>query len=131
MTPMKKPLQRAKRLYDVQHQLFRLEFLKLQTARYAVTRAEKSESDAFALFEAGDYPPVPPQLAARIAASARKKVETFNDTVKSQVDKTVDQARKESAAKKRLETEEAEFAKAEAKNELEDAIEALLARKRT
>ncbi len=126
---MKKPLQRAKRIYDVQRQLFRMEFLKLQTARYEVTRAEQSEIAAFALMEAGDYPPVPPQLAAQIAASARQNIQTLSEAVKSQVDKTVDQARKESAAKKKLGTEKVESAKVEAKSALEDVIEALLARR--
>jgi hypothetical protein len=128
---MKKRLHRAKRLFEVQHQLYRMELSKLQLSQSELSQAQKAEEDAFAALSSERGTAIPPQLAVGMALAARTKVRNRQDAVEKQMEQTLDQARKESVAKHRVETERAIAEKAEAKHVLENAIDAFLERKRS
>ena len=128
---MKKPLFRAKRLLDVQHQLYRMELSKLQAQQQTMWQAQKSEQDALSVLSAEQASAVPLKLAAGMAASASIKVRAQQAALEAQMAQTLDQARKESVAKRRVEYEQASVEKAEAKQALEAAIDAFLDRSRS
>ena len=127
---MRKPLHRAKRLFDVQHQLYRMELSKLQASQQSLWQAQKAELDALAALGAGEPSAMPSQLAAKIAARSSVKVHAQRAWVETQMTQTLDLARKEHVAKRRLETERANVEKQESKVALEAAIDAFLGRKR-
>ncbi len=126
---MKKRLQRAKRLFEVQHQLYRMELSKLQMAQQEVWQAQEAERSAFSALSS-EQSAIPPRLAAGIALSAGTKVRTQQAALETQMEQTLDQARKESVTRRRVENERANVEKAEAKQELEAAIDVFLERKR-
>ncbi|MGO9006489.1 MAG: hypothetical protein ACLQB4_12105 [Beijerinckiaceae bacterium] len=128
---MKKPLFRAKRLLDVQRQLYRMELSKLQAQQQTMWQAQKSEQDALSVLSAEQTSAVPLKLAADMAASASIKVRAQQAALEAQMAQTLDQARKESVAKRRVEYEQASVEKAEAKQALEAAIDAFLDRSRS
>ncbi len=128
---MKKPLVRAKRLLDVQRQLYRMELSKLQAKQQTMWQAQKSEQDALSVLSAEQTSAVPLKLAADMAASASIKVRAQQAALEAQMAQTLDQARKESVAKRRVEYEQASVEKAEAKQALEAAIDAFLDRSRS
>jgi hypothetical protein len=126
---MRKRLKRAKRLLDVQHQLYRMELSALQVAQQAVWQARQMEHDAFAALSSEQSSPVPAKIAVGIALAAGTKVRSKQAAFETQMEQTLDQARKHSVAKRRVETERANVEKEEAKQELESAIDAFLVRK--
>jgi len=128
---VKKPLFRAKRLLDVQRQLYRMELSKLQAQQQTMWQAQKSEQDALSVLSAEQTSAVPLKLAADMAASASIKVRAQQAALEAQMAQTLDQARKESVAKRRVEYEQASVEKAEAKQALEAAIDAFLDRSRS
>jgi hypothetical protein len=128
---MKKRLHRAKRLFEVQHQLYRMELSKLQLSQQELWQAQQMERDAFSALSSEQSAAIPPQLAVGMALSARTKVRNRQEALEKQMEQTLDQARKESVAKHRVEAERANAEKAEAKQELETAIDAFLERKRS
>jgi hypothetical protein len=128
---MKKRLHRAKRLFEVQHQLYRMELSRLQVAQQAVWQAQQAEQDAFSALGSAQPSAIPPRLAVGMALSAGTKLRTQQAALETQREQTLDQARKESIAKRRVENERAKVEKAEAKQALEAAIDAFLERKRS
>ncbi len=128
---MNKRLYRAKKLFDVQHQLYRMELSKLQAAQNSVSQAQKAERDALSLLGGEQSPAIPLQLVASIAARTSTKVRTHQAALEAQMAQTLDQARKESVAKRRVENERASVEKMEAKQALEAAIDAFLDRNRS
>ena len=128
---MTNPLHRAKRLFDVQHQLYRVELTKLQALQQSMWQAQQAERDALSVLSAEQASAVPMQLAAPMAASASTKVRAQHVALEAQVAQTLDLAIKESAAKQRVETERANAEKAEAKRALETAIDVFLERTRS
>jgi hypothetical protein len=128
---VKKPLFRAKRLLDVQRQLYRMELSKLQAQQQTMWQAQKSEQDALSVLSAEQTSAVPLKLAADMAASASIKVRAQQAALEAQMAQTLDQARKESVAKRRVEYEQASLEKAEAKQALEASIDAFLDRSRS
>jgi hypothetical protein len=127
---MKKPLHRAKRLFDVQHQLYRMELSKLQASQQSLWQAQKAELDALAALGGEQSSAMPSQLAARIAALSNTKVHAQRASVETQMEQTLDLARKEHVARRRLENERTNLEKQESKVALEAAIDAFLGRKR-
>jgi fructosamine-3-kinase len=128
---VKKSLFRAKRLLDVQHQLYRMELSKLQAQQQTMWQAQKAEQDALSILSAEQTSAVPLKLAADMAASASIKVRAQQAALEAQMAQTLDQAGKESVAKRRVENEKANVEKAEAKQALEAAIDAFLDRSRS
>jgi hypothetical protein len=128
---VKKRLHRAKRLFDVQHQLYRMELSKLQAVQQSMWQAQKVELDALSVLGGEQASAIPLQLAASMAASASTKVRTQHAALEAQVAQTLDQAIKESVSKRRVETERANLEKEEAKQALEAAIDAFLERNRS
>lgn len=128
---MNKRLYRAKKLFDVQHQLYRMELSKLQSAQNSVSQAQKAERDALSILGGEQAPAIPLQLVASMAARASTKVRTHQSALEAQMAQTLDQARKESVAKRRVENERASVEKMEAKQALEAAIDAFLDRNRS
>jgi hypothetical protein len=128
---MRKKLHRAKRLFEVQHQLYRMELSKLQVAQQSVWEAQQAEQDAFAALGSERSSAIPPRLAVGMALAAGTKVRAQQTALDAQREQTLDLARKESVTKQRVETERANVEKKEAKQELEAAIDAFLERKRS
>lgn len=128
---MKKQLNRAKRLFDVQQQLYRMELSKLQAARHSVAQAQKAECEALTLLASEQALAIPLQLAASMAASASTKLRKSRAALEAQMAQTLDQARKESVAKRRVENERASLEKKKAKQALEAAIDTFLDRNRS
>lgn len=127
---MKNRLHRAKRLFEVQHQLYHMELSKLQAQQQAVWQARKTEQDALSILSQEQPSLVPARLAANMAAAASAKVRTQQTSLETQTAQTLDLARKESVAKQRVEIERAKVEKEEAKQALEAAIDAFLGRNR-
>jgi len=115
----------------VQRQLYRMELSKLQAQQQTMWQAQKSEQDALSVLSAEQTSAVPLKLAADMAASASIKVRAQQAALEAQMAQTLDQARKESVAKRRVEYEQASVEKAEAKQALEAAIDAFLDRSRS
>ncbi len=128
---MKKPISRAKRLFEVQHQLYRMELLKLHELQHAAAQAHKAERDALSLLGAEHSPAIPLQLVARMPAAASVKVRTSQSMLEAQMAQTLDQSGKESVARRRLDAERADLSKVEAKRALEAAVDAFLERERS
>jgi hypothetical protein len=126
---MRKRLQRAKRLFEVQHQLYRMELSKLQAAQQAMWQARQMEQDAFSALSSEQSSAIPPKIAVGMALAAGTKARTQQAVLDLQMEQTLDQARKESVARSRVETERANVEKEEAKQALEAAIDAFLVRK--
>lgn len=127
---MKNRLYRAKRLFEVQHQLYRMELSKLQAQQQAVWQARNAEQDALSILSKEQPSAIPARLAAKMAAAANTKVRTQQASLETQMAETLDLARKESVAKQRVETERVKLEKEEAKQALEAAIDAFLGRNR-
>ncbi len=127
---MRRPLYRAKRLFDVQHQLYRMELTKLQASQQSLWQAQQAELDALSALGAEQPSAMPSQLAAKIAAASHTRVRVQQVSLEIQMEQTLDLARKESVARRRLENERANLEKQEAKQSLEAAIDAFLGRKR-
>ena len=115
----------------MQRQLYRMELSKLQAQQQTMWQAQKSEQDALSVLSAEQTSAVPLKLAAGMAASANIKVRAQQAALEAQMAQTLDQARKESVAKRRVEYEQASLEKAEAKQALEAAIDAFLDRSRS
>jgi hypothetical protein len=115
----------------MQHELYRMELSKLQAMQQGMWQAQKAEQDALSLLSAEQPSAIPMGLAAKMAVSASLKVRAQQSVLESQMAQTLDLARKESVAKRRVENERANVEKAEAKQELEAAIDAFLERKRS
>ncbi len=115
----------------MQRQLYRMELSKLQAQQQTMWQAQKSEQDALSVLSAEQTSAVPLKLAADMAASASIKVRAQQAALEAQMAQTLDQARKESVAKRRVEYEQASVEKAEAKQALEAAIDAFLDRSRS
>jgi hypothetical protein len=128
---VKKPLYRAKKLFEVQHQLYRMELSKLQALQQSVWQAQKAEQDALSALSAGQPSAMPSRLAATMAAAANTRVRAQQASLETQMAQTLDLARKESIARRRVENERANLEKLEAKQALEAAIDAFLERKRS
>lgn len=127
---MEKRLLRAKRLFEVQHQLYRTELQKLQELQQAAARAKKAEDDALSLLGTGSSASIPPQLLSRVSQSAGLKARALQSALEAQTAQTLDQSMKEAAAKARYDSARAESLEREAKRELESAIDAYLRRER-
>ncbi|MFY9643283.1 MAG: hypothetical protein WCD20_16380 [Rhodomicrobium sp.] len=128
---MKRPLSRAKRLFEVQHQLYRMELLKLHELQHAAAQAQKAERDALSLLSAGHPAAIPLQLVARMPAAASIKVRASQSMLEAQMARTLDLSGKESVARQRLDAERADHSKLEAKRALEAAVDAFLERERS
>jgi len=128
---VKKRLYRAKRLFEVQHQLYRMELLKLQEVQHAAAQAHKAERDALTLLSAEHSDAIPLQLVARMSVSASIKARTYRFMAEAQMAQTLDQSGKESVARRRLDAERADLSKLEAKGALEAAVDAFLERERS
>jgi hypothetical protein len=127
---VKNRLYRAKRLFEVQHQLYRMELSKLQAQQQAVWQARNAEQEALTILSEEQPSAIPARLAANMAAAANTKIRTQQASLEAQMAQTLDLAGKESVAKKRVETERVKLEKEEAKQALEAAIDAFLGRNR-
>lgn len=114
----------------MQHQLYRMELSKLQAQQQAVWQARNAEQEALSILSEEQPSAIPARLAANMAAAANTKVRTQQASLETQMAQTLDLAGKQSVAKKRVETERVKLEKEEAKQALEAAIDAFLARNR-
>ncbi len=114
----------------MQHELLRVERLKLQALQQAMAGAEKAEAGALSLLSS-EGSPVPPELALRLAASARSKIRAHQSLLQQQTERTLDKAKQEAVAKRNLDTEREKLSKIEAARALEAAVGAFLARSRS
>ncbi len=128
---MKNRLYHVKRLFEVQHQLYRMELLKLHEFQHTAAQAHKAESDALSLLSAGHSPAIPLQLVARMSAAASIKARAHQAMLEAQMAQTLDQSGKESVARRRLDDERADLSKLRAKRVLEAAVDAFLERERS
>ncbi len=127
---VKNRARRAKRLLDVQHQLLRIDLVKLQTLQQAMTAAQKTEDDAFSLLNAEVPPQIPVEMLLRMAGCARAKISAHRSVVDSQKARTLEQARREAVAKRSFDAAAASLSELEAKQALQAAIDAFLCRHR-
>jgi hypothetical protein len=123
---MNKRIRRAKKLVQVQSQLLMMERLELQTIKEAMAEAQKEEQKAIALLSEGEFDAIPARLLVRRAASAALKVKSCESLLQTQIEKTLDHARKEQVVKKRLEYEYASLFRKETELALQMAIDAYL-----
>ena len=114
----------------MQHQLYRMELSKLQAEQQAVWQARNAEQDALSILSGEQPSAIPARLAADMAAAANTRLRTQQASLETQMAQTLDLARKESVAKRRVEIERVDLEKEEAKQVLESAIDAFLGRKR-
>ena len=123
---MKKRIRRAKKLLKVQSQLLMTERLELHTLKEAMAEAQQEEQKAFALLSEGGFDAIQPRLLVRRAASAALRIKSCESLLQTQIEKTLDHARKEQLVKKRLEDEYASLLKKETELSLQMAIDAYL-----
>ncbi len=121
---MKNRIKRAKRLLQVQSRLLLTERLELQSLRDELAQAQDDEQKAIALLN--QESPVPPALLVRRAASAAIKAKNSEALLETQVEKTLDHARREQLVKKKLESETRTQSQNEMKMALQAAIDAYL-----
>lgn len=104
---MRNRVRRAGRLFELQHELLQAELAKLKELQNALTQAQQAETGTLDYLFAEWPPALPPQFIGRMAAAAISKVRAHEAALQSQMNKTLEQARKEAAAKRRFEGERA------------------------
>lgn len=102
---MKKRIQRAKKLLQVQSQLLLTERLELQTLKDAMAEAQKEEEKAIALLSEQRFDVIPPSFLARRVAASAIKIKSCEALLETQIAKTLDHARKEQLVRKKLDHE--------------------------
>ena len=123
---MKNGIRRAKRLLRVQSRLLLTERLELQTVKDALAAAQEEEQQAIALLNREESPMIPSSFLVRRAAFSAVKIKNWEGLLETQVEKTLDHARREQLVKKRLDSETESFARNEQKIALQTTIEAYL-----
>ena len=98
---MKNRIQRAKRLLHVQSRLLLTERLELQIVKDALAAAQEEEQKAIALLNREESPMIPSSFLVRRAASSAVKIKNWDALLETQVEKTLDHARREQLVKKR------------------------------
>ncbi len=122
---MKNRIRRAKKLLQVQNQMLLAERLQLQTLEGTLEQARKHENDAFSLLN-DERSQVPPHFLVRRAASSIMRIRNCEALLETQIEKTLDQARKEQLVRKKLESEYKNLSREEAKLALQLTIDAYL-----
>ena len=123
---MKNRIRRAKRLLRVQSRLLLTERLELQTVKDALAAAQEEEQKAIALLNQEESPMIPSSFLVRRAASSAVKIKNWEGLLETQLEKTLDHARREQLVKKRLDSETEIFARNELKIALQTTIDAYL-----
>lgn len=123
---MKNRIRRAKRLLRVQSRLLLTERLELQTVKDALAAAQEEEQQAIALLNREESPMIPSSFLVRRAAFSAVKIKNWEGLLETQVEKTLDHARREQLVKKRLDSETESFARNEQKIALQTTIDAYL-----
>lgn len=123
---MKKRIQRAKKLLDVQSQLLMTERLELQVLKDAMADAQKEEQKAIALLAENGLDAIPPSFLVRRAVSSALRIKTYESLLQAQIEKTLDHARKEQLVRKRLDSEYASHFRKESELALQVTVDAYL-----
>ncbi len=123
---MKNRIRRAKRLLQVQSRLLLTERLELQTLRDTLAEAREEEQKAISLLNDEACQVVPPSFLIRRAVSSAAKIKSCEALLESQVEKTLDHARREQLVKKKLDLAHETLSKHESNIALQAAIDAYL-----
>ena len=123
---MKNRIRRAKRLLRVQSRLLLTERLELQTVKDALAAAQEEEQQAIALLNREESSVIPSSFLVRRAAFSAVKIKNCKGLLETQVEKTLDHARREQLVKKRLDSATESFARSELKVALQTTIDAYL-----
>jgi len=123
---MKNRIRRAKRLLRVQSRLLLTERHELQTLKGSLAQAQEAEQKAIALLNQEESPMIPSSFLVRRAAFSAVKIKNWEGLLETQVEKTLDHARREQLVKKRLDSETESFARNEQKIALQTTIDAYL-----
>jgi hypothetical protein len=123
---MKNRIRRAKRLLRVQSRLLLTERLELQTVKAALAGAQEEEKQAIAILNREESSMIPSSFLVRRAVSSAVKIKNCEGLLETQVEKTLDHARREQLVKKRLDSETESFARSEEKIALQTTIDAYL-----
>jgi hypothetical protein len=123
---MKNRIRRAKRLLRVQSKLLLTERLELESVRGELAQAREEEQKAIALLNEEAPPEVPPSFLVRRAATFAVKIKNWEGVLETQVEKTLDHARREQLVKKKLESETENFSRNEQKIALQAMVDAYL-----
>jgi len=123
---MKNRIRRAKRLLRVQSKLLLTERLELESVRGELAQAREEEQKAIALLNEEAPPEVPPSFLVRRAAASAVKIKNWEGLLETQVEITLDHARREQLVKKKLESETENFSRNEQKIALQAMIDAYL-----
>ena len=123
---MKNRIRRAKRLLRVQSRLLLTERLELQTVKDALAAAQEEEQQAIALLNREESPMIPSCFLVRRAAFSAVKIKNWKGLLETQVEKTLDHARREQLVKKRSDSETESFARNEQQIALQTTIDAYL-----
>lgn len=105
--------------------MLKTERLELQTLQDTLDQSRNEEHQAISLLNEGTSQ-VPPQFLVRRAVSATLKTRNSEFLLEAQLQKTLDQARREHLVKKRLEAEYENLAKKEWEVALQTTIDAYL-----
>ncbi len=123
---MKNRIKRAKRLLRVQSRLLLTERLELQTVNNALAQAREAEQKAIALLNQEEPPLVPSNFLVRRAVSSAVRIKNWEAQLETQLEKTLDHARREQLVKKKLDSENESFSRNESKIALQATIDAYL-----
>ncbi len=123
---MRKKIQRTMKLLDVQEKLLLTERRELQNLRDTLTQAQNEQQEALSRLNDGRSGAVPPHLLVRRALSSTIKIRNFEGLLQAQIDKTLDQARREQMVRKKLHAQRADLSKADGKAALQLTIDAYL-----
>lgn len=123
---MKNRIRRAKRLLRVQSKLLLTERLELESMRGELAQAREEEQKAIALLNEEAPPEVPPNFLVRRAAASAVKIKNWEGLLETQVEKTLDHARREQLVKKKLESETENFSRNEQKIALQAMVDAYI-----
>jgi hypothetical protein len=123
---MRKKIRRTRKLLEVQEKMLLTERQELQTIRARLAQAQQEQQEALSWLSEDRSDAVPPSLLIRRALSSTIKIRTSESLLEAQVERTLDQARREQMVRKKLRSQREELSKADGKAALQITIDAYL-----
>jgi exopolyphosphatase/pppGpp-phosphohydrolase len=123
---MRKKIKRTRKLLEVQEKMLLTERQELQTIKARLAQAQHEQQEALSWLSEDRSDAVPPSLLVKRALSSTIKIRTSEGLLQAQIEKTLDQARREQMVRKKLRSQREELSKADGKATLQMTIDAYL-----